>query len=64
MENQLKDMQDYAKKRQKGIGAFVNLDAGDVEKGNAMFNNATDVGSAPASGGMGEDLSDPYSDNF
>ena len=56
MGNQLKDMQDYAKKRQKGIGAFVNPNAGDVEKGNAMFNNATDVGSAPTSGGMGEDF--------
>lgn len=56
MGNQLKDMQDYAKKRQKGIGAFVNPNAGDVEKGNAMFNNATDVGSAPVSGGMGEDF--------
>ena len=56
MTNQLKDMQDYAKKRQKGIGAFVNPNAGDVEKGNAMFNNATDVGSAPASGGMGESV--------
>ena len=56
MTNQLKDMQDYAKKRQKGIGAFVNPNAGDVEKGNAMFNNATDVGSAPVSGGMGEDF--------
>lgn len=56
MGNQLKDMQDFAKKRQKGIGAFVNPNAGDVEKGNAMFNNATDVGSAPTSGGMGEDF--------
>ena len=56
MTNQLKDMQDYAKKRQKGIGAFVNPNVGDVEKGNAMFNNATDVGSAPTSGGMGESV--------
>lgn len=44
------------KNKKKAWGWFVNPNAGDVEKGNAMFNNATDVGSAPTSGGMGEDF--------
>lgn len=54
--NPLKDAAEEHKKKQDGIGAFVNPNAGDVEKGNAMFNNATDVGSAPTSGGMGEGM--------
>ena len=54
--NPLKDAAEKHKKKQDGIGAFVNLNAGDVEKGNAMFNNVTDVGSAPTSGGMGESI--------
>lgn len=44
------------KNKKKAWGWFVNPNAGDVEKGNAMFNNAADVGSAPTSGGMGEDF--------
>lgn len=64
MGNQLKDMQDFAKKRQKGIGAFVNPNAGDVEKGNAMFNNATDVGLAPTSGGISETLAESMIDRL
>ena len=41
--NQLKDMADEAKKKQKGLGAFVKLDAGDVEHNVAAFNNATTI---------------------
>lgn len=53
--NQLKDMAERARKKQKGLGAFVKLNAGDVEKGVQMFNRATDVGEAPTSG-IGESI--------
>ena len=43
--NQLRDMADEAKKKQKGLGAFVKLDAGDVEHNVAAFNNATTINS-------------------
>lgn len=36
--NQLKDMADEAKKKQKGLGAFVKMDAGNVEQNIATFN--------------------------
>ena len=48
--NPLKDAAEEHKKKQDGIGAFVKLDAGDVEKGNSMFKNATNVGDAAVSG--------------
>lgn len=53
--NQLKDMAERAKKKQKGLGAFVKLNAGDVEKGVQMFNRATNVGEVPTSG-IGESV--------
>ncbi len=50
--NALKDMYKFNKKRQKGLGAFVKLDAGNVEVGNNMFNqamgNSDEVGVAEA----------------
>jgi len=36
--NPLKDAEEFAKKHQKGLGAFVKLNAGNVEKGIATFN--------------------------
>ena len=39
-DNPLKDAQDQAKKKQKGKGPFVKLDAGDVEHNTQAFNNA------------------------
>lgn len=36
--NQLKDMSDEAKKKQKGLGAFVKMDAGNVEQNIDTFN--------------------------
>lgn len=47
--NQLKDMADEAKKKQKGLGAFVKLDAGNVEQNVATFN-------ANMTPNIGEDL--------
>lgn len=47
--NQLKDMADKAKKKQKGLGAFVKLDAGNVEQNVATFN-------ANMTPNIGEDL--------
>ena len=41
IKNPLKQMAKWAKKRQKGLGAFVKLNAGNVEQGNQMFNRAT-----------------------
>ena len=47
--NPLKDMADEAKKKQKGLGAFVKLDAGNVEQNVATFN-------ANMTPNIGEDL--------
>lgn len=45
--NPLKDAKKFAKKHQKGLGAFVKLNAGDVEKGMETFNkNMGNVSSA------------------
>ena len=48
-ENVLKDAQEKAEKDNKGKkqGFFVNMNAGDVEKGTEMFNNAATPQSAP-----------------
>ena len=52
MENELKKMANFNKKRKQGRGWWVNLDAGDVPKANAFFNSAN--GSEPVS--VGESL--------
>lgn len=72
-ENELKRMQDFNKKRNKGQSPFVKYNAGNVEKGMAIFNKNTTLNtdSAPAessgessgmssgtSQGMGESLTE------
>lgn len=53
--NPLKDAAKKAKRKSKGLGAFVKLNAGNVEKGNAMFNKACGNGSECSQGeGMTE----------
>ncbi len=53
----LKDMKKYAGKRQKGQGSFVNMDAGNVEKGIKAFNNSMGAGADADTGeGIGESM--------
>ena len=52
MENELKKMANFNKKRKQGRGWWVNLDAGDVPKANTFFNSVS--GSEPVS--VGESL--------
>lgn len=58
-ENELKRMKKYADKRQKGLGAFVKLDAGNVEKGIEMFNAAAS-GNTSGDTGIAEALEKHY----
>lgn len=52
--NPLKDAEEFAKKHQKGLGAFVKLNAGNVEKGMETFNkNMGDVEFNASSEGTG-----------
>lgn len=50
--NNIDAIKEYINKKKM----FVKKDAGDVEKGNAMFNQATNVGTCPTSSGIGEDI--------
>lgn len=57
--NQLKKMANWSKKRQKGLGAFVKLDAGNVPYNNAMFNKMSNASESPSvnpTGPMGESI--------
>lgn len=53
--NPLKDAEEFAKKHQKGLGAFVKLNAGNVEKGMETFNknmgDSASTGTGEAQGG-------------
>lgn len=66
IENELKRMQNFNRKRKKGQSPFVTYNAGDVEKGMATFNKnmgATETSASQSSGegqGMGENLSRRY----
>lgn len=72
-ENELKRMQSFNRKRKKGQSPFVTYNAGDVEKGMAIFNKNTTLNtgststessgessstSSGASQGMGESLTE------
>ena len=60
IENELKRMQNFNRKRKKGQSPFVTYNAGDVEKGMATFNKnmgATETSASQSSGeGLGESL--------
>ena len=53
--NELEKMKKFADKHQKGLGAFVKLNAGNVPYNNSVFNNSVDAGQ-----GMAESLNKTY----
>ena len=64
IENELKRMQNFNRKRKKGQSPFVTYNAGDVEKGMVTFNKnmgAAETSASQSSGeGLGESLSDTW----
>ena len=58
-ENELEKRAKFNRKHNKGLGWFVNPDAGNVEYNNAFFNSAMNAAESPSTnptGPMSEDL--------